>query len=71
LSKSFVPSIVGGIFNTANPSVYEARKSKPVKAKVEYGSSDLQEWASAFGLQIAGPYDVDPAKRLKPFPVNR
>lgn len=66
---SYRPFLVGGVFNTVNSSVYEARKSTPA-IKVEYGVRDLQEWADTYGLKIRGPYDSDPNKRVKPFPVN-
>lgn len=66
----YKPILVGGIFNKVNPSVYEARQATPVKPKVAYGNKDLQEWAAAYGLQICNPYDPDPEKRAKPFPVN-
>lgn len=66
----YKPFLVGGVFNKVNPSVYEARKAVPVKAKVVYANKDLQEWAEAYGLTIHGPYEADPTKRVKPFPVN-
>ena len=36
------PILVGGIFNTVNPSVYESR-SNPVKPKAAYSQKLLQE----------------------------
>lgn len=66
----YKPFLVGGVFNKVNPSVYEARKATPVRAKLVYANKDLQEWAEAYGLTIHGPYEADPAKRVKPFPVN-
>jgi len=66
----YKPVLVGGIFNTVNPSVYEMRSSPPVQAKLDYMNSDLREWAEAYGLQIYGPYEDDPDQRVKPFPVN-
>ena len=62
--------LVGGIFNSVNPSVYEMRKSTPVPAKAVYSNVDLQEWAEAYGLIIRGPYEKNEADRVKPFPVN-
>jgi len=55
------PILVGGIFNTVNPSVYRARE-QPVPAKDAYQAKDLADWAHAAGLAI----------RWKPsiFPVN-
>ena len=40
------PILVGGIFNTTNPSVYEARNNpKPVKEKINYYFEDLKDWS--------------------------
>mmetsp|Transcript_10276 Transcript_10276/g.12375 ORF Transcript_10276/g.12375 Transcript_10276/m.12375 type:complete len:234 (-) Transcript_10276:87-788(-) len=66
----FKPILVGGIFNKVNPSVYEARKSKPVIPKLQYSNKDLSEWAEAYGIKILGPYEFDKSKRPNPFPVN-
>tara|TARA_A200000113_G_scaffold44931_1_gene36449 strand:- start:1301 stop:1927 length:627 start_codon:yes stop_codon:yes gene_type:complete len=39
------PILVGGIFNTTNPSVYEARNNpNPVKEKLKYYFEDLKDW---------------------------
>ena len=54
------PILVGGIFNSINPSVYESRKN-PVKEKLEYSQKDLLDWANYRGIQINWP---------KIFPVN-
>ncbi|MFN9926216.1 MAG: DsbA family protein, partial [Phenylobacterium sp.] len=35
------PFMVGGVFNTVNPSVYEGRKA-PVPLKARYSGKDLQ-----------------------------
>ena len=41
------PILVGGIFNTTNPSVYEARKNpNPVKEKINYYFEDLKDWSN-------------------------
>ena len=39
------PILVGGIFNSTNPSVYESRKN-PVKEKLEYSQKDMDARAS-------------------------
>ena len=39
------PILVGGVFNTVNPSVYAARE-QPVPAKAAYARKDLQDWAA-------------------------
>jgi 2-hydroxychromene-2-carboxylate isomerase len=54
------PILVGGIFNTINPSVYETRQN-PVPAKARYQQKDLADWAWYTGVEIGSP----PA-----FPVN-
>ena len=38
------PVLVGGIFNSVNPSVYAMREN-PVPAKQAYMLKDLQDWA--------------------------
>jgi 2-hydroxychromene-2-carboxylate isomerase len=40
------PVLVGGIFNTINPSVYASREN-PVPAKAAYMRKDLADWARA------------------------
>tara|TARA_B110000014_G_C19984055_1_gene509583 strand:+ start:159 stop:752 length:594 start_codon:yes stop_codon:yes gene_type:complete len=54
------PILVGGIFNSINPSVYESRKN-PVKEKSDYSQKDLLDWAIVRGISINWP---------KIFPVN-
>ncbi len=54
------PILVGGLFNTINPSVYAARVN-PVRQKAAYQKKDLQDWASIKNLVIGLP---------DPFPVN-
>ena len=38
------PILVGGIFNSVNPTMYETR-AKPVPAKQAYMLKDLADWA--------------------------
>jgi 2-hydroxychromene-2-carboxylate isomerase len=52
--------LVGGIFNSINPSVYASREH-PVEAKVNYAKKDMADWARSAGLAI---------KRPTVFPVN-
>ena len=54
------PILVGGIFNSINPSVYESRKN-PVKEKAAYSQKDLKDWSELRGITINWP---------KIFPVN-
>ena len=48
------PILVGGIFNTINPSVY-AQRADPVPAKARYMKKDLADWARHSGLAITFP----------------
>ena len=52
--------MVGGIFNSTNPSVYESRKN-PVKEKMEYSQKDMADWAAERNIQFNWP---------KIFPIN-
>lgn len=58
------PIMVGGIFNTVNPSVY-AQRADPVPAKARYMSKDLQDWARHAGLSIKFPPSVFPVNSVK------
>jgi 2-hydroxychromene-2-carboxylate isomerase len=61
---SWRPILVGGIFNTINPSVYEGR-AHPVPAKARYSGKDLQDWARMAGLKIKMPPSVFPVNSVK------
>ncbi len=54
------PIMVGGVFNTINPTVYASRQ-QPVPQKASYMRKDLQDWARHCGVEINWP---------KVFPVN-
>ena len=60
------PILVGGIFNTINPSVYRSREA-PVPAKVRYGKKDLADWAGMAGLKIIRPtiFPVNSVKAMR------
>jgi 2-hydroxychromene-2-carboxylate isomerase len=58
------PILVGGIFNSVNPSVYETR-ANPVPAKARYMLKDLGDWARLYGLKIIFPPSVFPVKSVK------
>ena len=51
------PILVGGVFNSVNPSVYEQRAT-PVPAKLHYSIKDMQDWARLYGLRIGAPPDI-------------
>ena len=57
------PILVGGIFNTVNPSVYESR-SNPVKPKASYSQKDLNDWSLIRGITVNWP-DVFPVNSVK------
>ena len=60
------PILVGGIFNTVNPSVYEFRE-RGVPAKTKHYAKDLQDWARFYGLTIKSPtvFPVNSVKSLR------
>ena len=58
------PILVGGVFNTVNPSVYASRE-RPVPAKARYMLKDLQDWARLYGLTINMPPTVFPVNSVK------
>jgi 2-hydroxychromene-2-carboxylate isomerase len=58
------PILVGGIFNSVNPSVYAMREN-PVPLKMAYMRKDLQDWAREAGLTIVMPPKVFPVNSVK------
>ena len=58
------PILVGGIFNTVNPSVYEARQH-PVPGKARYAAKDLHDWARFYDLVVKFPPTVFPVNSVK------
>ena len=58
------PILVGGIFNSVNPSVYAMREN-PVPAKWGYMLKDLQDWARPANLKIVMPPKVFPVNSVK------
>lgn len=57
------PFLVGGVFNTINPSVYAGRQN-PVPAKSRYSGKDMQDWARIRGIRIGSP-EVFPVNSVK------
>lgn len=57
------PFLVGGVFNSINPSVYENRE-RPVPVKARYYAKDLKDWARYRGLRIGQP-PVFPVNSVK------
>jgi 2-hydroxychromene-2-carboxylate isomerase len=64
VSITWRPILVGGIFNTINPSVYASRE-QPVPAKARYMLKDMQDWARQAGLAIKMPPTVFPVNSVK------
>ena len=60
------PFLVGGVFNTVNPSVYKGR-AKPVPVKARYYAKDLANWASYVGIRIGSPpvFPVNSVKAMR------
>jgi 2-hydroxychromene-2-carboxylate isomerase len=61
---SWRPILVGGIFNTVNPSVY-AQRETPVPLKARYMKKDLADWTRSAGLAIRMPPTVFPVNSVK------
>jgi 2-hydroxychromene-2-carboxylate isomerase len=61
---SWRPILVGGIFNTINPSVY-AQREHPVEAKLAYQKKDVADWARSAGLAIKMRPTVFPVNSVK------
>jgi len=64
VETAWKPILVGGIFNTVNPSVY-AQRETPVPAKARYMGKDLRDWARFTGLTIKFPPAVFPVNSVK------
>ncbi|HVR51551.1 MAG TPA: 2-hydroxychromene-2-carboxylate isomerase [Pseudorhodoferax sp.] len=58
------PFMVGGVFNTVNPTVYESRRT-PVPAKQAYLGKSLADWARWTGVDIQFPPSVFPVNSVK------
>ena len=58
------PILVGGIFNSINPSVYAMREN-PVPAKLAYYKKDMADWARSAGLTIKMRPTVFPVNSVK------
>lgn len=63
LEVTYRPFLVGGVFNTVNPSVYASRQN-PVVPKQRYQKKDLQDWAEYVGITVRH------MSELPVFPVN-
>ena len=66
IQVTYKPILVGGVFNTVNPSVYENR-ANPVRVKQQYYVKDLQDWAEHVGVVIGQPpvFPVNSVKAMR------
>ena len=64
------PILVGGVFNTVNPSVYATREN-PVPAKQDYMVKSMADWARLAGIEINFPPPVFPVTRTASPPRSR
>lgn len=66
LEIEWKPILVGGVFNTVNPAVYELR-ANPVPVKFAYNRKDLQDWAKHVGIVIGEPpvFPVNSVKAMR------
>ncbi|MGB7302904.1 MAG: 2-hydroxychromene-2-carboxylate isomerase [Burkholderiaceae bacterium] len=58
------PILVGGVFNSVNPSVYAAREN-PVPAKAAYSLKIMQDWARVAGINMNFPPSIFPVNSVK------
>ena len=60
------PILVGGIFNSINPSVYESRKN-PVKEKAAYSQKDLKDLSELREITINWPtiFPINSVKAMR------
>ncbi|WP_373087819.1 2-hydroxychromene-2-carboxylate isomerase [Sneathiella sp.] len=66
LVVDYRPFLVGGVFNSVNPSVYNNRDN-PVIPKQKYAKKDLQDWADYVGIKIGQPpvFPVNSVKAMR------
>ena len=58
------PILVGGIFNTANDTVYKSRET-PNPRKLAYTAKDMADWARLYALRIKMRPTVFPVNSVK------
>ncbi|MCW0236082.1 MAG: 2-hydroxychromene-2-carboxylate isomerase [Ferrovibrio sp.] len=58
------PFLVGGVFNTVNPTMYRMREN-PVPARDAWTKQDMQAWAKLAGVKITFPPKVFPVNSVK------
>lgn len=66
LEVDYKPILVGGVFNTVNPSVYASREN-PVPAKQAHTKKDMKDWADLQGIEIGQPpvFPVNSVKAMR------
>lgn len=65
-SLKWRPVLVGGVFNSVNPAVYEER-ANPTPVKLRYYEKDLKDWARFYGIEIGQPtiFPVNSVKAMR------
>jgi len=58
------PFMVGGVFNTINPSVYASREH-PIAPKQHYLRKSIADWARLSGLRVRFPPSIFPINSVK------
>lgn len=60
------PFLVGGVFNSINPSVYQ-RRENPIPPKDNYYQKDMRDWAKLQGIRLGKPsvFPVNSVKALR------
>ena len=66
LEVKYKPILVGGIFNSVNPSVYKSREN-PIPSKELYYSQDIQSWALIRDITINWPtiFPINSVKAMR------
>jgi len=64
IAVAWQPILVGGVFNSVNPSVYASR-DKPVPAKQAYNKKDQMDWARHLGIRMHYRPSVFPVNSVK------
>ena len=61
------PMLVGGVFNTVNPTVYAGRANPPPPIKTRYAAKDTRDWAAYTGIRIGAPpvFPVNSVKAMR------
>lgn len=64
LDVAWRPTLVGGVFNAVNPSVYHSREA-PAGPRQIYGKKDQDDWARHLGISMHYRPSVFPVNSVK------